>query len=100
MGVLKSVDTEDDNRKQVILNCDCGCHQGINITYDADLKYYYIDVVCGAFTERQKGLFRTIRERIKAAWFMLRGKEYRLCDICVTKEQVIELKKAINEITK
>ena len=63
------------------LHCRCGC--GI-LTFEKeeDYKYYeepvvYIEYYPIAFYAHQHPL----RERIKAIWNLIRGKEYRLFDI-------------------
>ena len=75
----KSKDT-----KLVICNCNCGCDEALQVkkfTYDdvsPNEQEYYISVLAGVFSERQRGVFRTIFHRINIAWKMLLGKEYLL----------------------
>ena len=80
--------------KQIIIGCECGCEQAINIVRYEDeidnkiLYDYYITITGGLFYERQRGICQIIKSRIKAAWCMLRGKEYLICDVNIKKEDI------------
>ena len=82
--------------------CNCGCDNGFRIRFrfegDDDLEYVYMSTITSGFVAHQIwGLHRMIR-RIRAAWFMLRGKEYLLHDIVLTKEQWNDFVKTVNEV--
>ena len=93
---------EDEHTKLVIVNCNCGCDEAIQVkklVYDVnDEDEYYLSVLTGEFSAMQRGIFRTIGHRLKMAWKILRGKEYLLAEIVMTKEEFAEYKKLLEEI--
>ena len=60
-------------------------------------REYYLSILAGEFGSTQRGIFRTIGHRIKLAIKMLLGKEYRLTEILLTKQQFEEYKKVLVE---
>lgn len=92
----------DKHTKVVIVNCNCGCDEAIQIkklVYDVkDDDEYYLSILAGEFGSTQRGIFRTIGHRLKLAWKMLRGKEYLLTEIVMTKEELEEYKKVLGEL--
>jgi hypothetical protein len=93
---------EDKHTKVVVVNCNCGCDEAIQIkklVYDANNdEEYYLSILAGEFGATQRGIFRTIGHRIKLAFKMLFGKEYLLTEIVMTKEELEEYKKALGEL--
>lgn len=82
--------------------CKCGCGNGMNITFcfDDDDYYVVIDTVTNGFMSKQCGIFAIIRRRVKAAWLMLRGKEFVLHDIALDKKEWNEFVNVVNNIGK
>ncbi len=65
--------------KDIHIHCTCGCGNGFQIIFrlNEDEEFAYIDTLASGFYTKQRGIWEII-SRIKAAWFMLRGKEYHL----------------------
>lgn len=82
--------------------CNCGCDDGFRIRFrfegDDDLEYVYMNTITSGFAAHQTSFLRRMTRRIRAAWFMLRGKEFYLHDIVLTKEQWNDFVKAVNEV--
>lgn len=89
-----------DNKNSFTFKCQCGC--GI-IKIDKldwedvperclDIAYYAL-----AYNDKQDGIFYTIWHRIKFAWQILRGKEFRLYDILIEDKEFTAFKVFINE---
>lgn len=80
------------------LECNAGDGDGvaIDITRDEEL-----DICDEVFVWNQSPNFtsyqRTFRDRLRAAWALLRGKEYIYHEIIVDKEDIIALGKWIND---
>lgn len=87
-------------QKDINILCTCGCGNGFQITFllNEDEDFAYIDTLASGFYSGQRGIWKTIYNRIKAAWFMLRGKEYHLHEIVLSKEQWKEFVAAANEV--
>ena len=90
---------EDKHTKVVVVNCNCGCDEAIQIKKLADDdNEYYLSILAGEFGATQRGIFGTIGHRIKLAFKMLLGKEYRLTEIVMTKAELEEYKKVLGEL--
>ena len=99
MGVNMILSNEDKDLKIIIANCNCGCDEAIQIKkLDEDNSEYYLSILAGEFGSTQRGIFRTIGHRLKLALKMLAGKEYRLTEIVMTKEELDEYKKVLGEL--
>lgn len=95
---------KDEIEEVVIADCMCGCGEAIQITH---LKLsdeligddeYYLSLKTDKFYAQQTSIFKLIFHRIKLAILMLLGKEYRLNNIILTKEQFEEFKQKINKM--
>ena len=88
-------------KKDISVFCNCGCSNGflINLRFmlydDGDV---YIDTITSGFCAQQCGFIKRLARRIKAAWFMLCGKEFYLHEITLNKEQWNEFVEAVNEV--
>ena len=88
---------QKDEMNVIIVDCDCGCNDMIKITaFDDESNEYYISIISSNFTNQQKGIFKRIGHRIKLAWLMLIGKEYKLNELILTKSDMEELNNRIN----
>ncbi len=87
-------------QKDINILCYCGCGNGFQIIFrlKEDEDFAYMGTLTSGFYAEQRGIWRTISNRIKAAWFMLRGKEYHLHDVVLSKDQWNEFVKAANEV--
>lgn len=86
--------------KIVIVNCDCGCDEEIHIKkYEDDVSSdYYITINESKFYAMQGGIFKILWHRLKCIWRAIRGKEYLLCDINVTEQDIDALIEKLKEI--
>lgn len=90
-----------ENEKVLKIECSCGCGEEIRIQkniYTNDKADYYLSLQVSQFYAKQNGIWRTIKHRIKTAFKILRGKEYRLTDIILEEDDMKELKKYIGKI--
>lgn len=82
--------------------CTCGCDNGIvvKIFCEDDDDYAFISTVANCFYSKQDGILRTIARRMKAAWFMLCGKEFRLHEVALSKKDWVKFVEAVNNVGK
>ena len=82
------------------IRCSCGCGNGLFV----DFKFtevdgnVYVETVVPGFYAYQGGFILRLLRRIKAAWYMLIGKEYTLHEIVLDKEHWTYFVGAINEM--
>ena len=82
------------DNKELIVNCECGCKQGIHIRITDDDDYYaYETYLSGNFMQEQ-GRFLW---KLKKIWAIIRNKDFYYAEICMTKEDWEEYKKWVNE---
>lgn len=87
----------DKNHTKIIIECDCGSESiGISkLEFDDGFKEYFIDISINAFYSEQDGFFSKLKKRIKTAWYILRRGTYRLQEICLTEQDLKDLKEII-----
>ena len=93
---------KDEHTKVVIVNCNCGCDEAIQIKKfkfdEQEEEKYYLSILAGEIGSTQRGIFRTIGHRLKLAWKMLLGKEYLLTEIVLTNNEFEEYKRVLEEL--
>ena len=97
------LNNKNDKSELIIIDCDCGCEEAIYIrkfVYENSEPDYSLSICGGKFYTEQKGIFRIIGSRLKNAWRVLRGKDYRLCDIIIKPTTIDELIEKLEEIRK
>lgn len=89
-------------KKYINILCNCGCGDVFTFTFmiepDGEFDYVYLSSFTSMFYSIQHSFFKTLKRRIQAAWFMLRGKEFLLHEVILTKEQWNDFVKAVNEV--
>jgi hypothetical protein len=70
--------------------CDCGS-EIMHILYDDDDQDLWISFFVNNFFAKQEGVLHLFFHRIKLAWLMLTGKEFRFYEIIMNKEKAMEL---------
>lgn len=92
--------------------CSCGCCilkiEEIEVYTDDEIqilqlpkskKYdYSLQILINTFYSKQRGILRTIKERIKLIWYILLGKDYLLNDIILSKDQADEFNKSLQNL--
>lgn len=92
------VPKEKEAKKDFSISCDCGCGSHIDFNFDTDLDWVNINLSEGIFYTEQKTIRSIIKDRIKLAWYCLRGKGFHFFDVMMTPEQWEEFKKAVNNV--
>lgn len=89
-------------KKDINISCNCGCGNGFSFTFriedDDDFDYVYLSTFSSGFYANQCKFLKILKRRIQAAWLMLRGKEFYLHEVVLTKEQWKDFVKAVNEV--
>ena len=87
---------------EIVTFCRCGCGDGfvIKFRHYCDQTHIYLETITSGFYSRQNGFFQIIKFRIKAAWFMLTGKEYLLHEIMLDKREWNRYVDEVNKVGK
>lgn len=97
------LNNKNEEEQVVIVTCDCGCGAELEVKkyIDEDSSKpsdYCINVKSSLFDQEQIGVFKLIKNRLKRAWYDLRGKSYVYLDICLTEVQYTDLCKSLNSL--
>lgn len=88
------------DEKVLKVECSCGCGEEMKIKridfYNT--KSYYLTLCAEQYYAKQNGILKTIWHRIKGAFTILFGKEYRLTEIVLKEDDIKELKEIIKEL--
>ncbi len=77
------------------LECGCTCSM---LVIEKDVDYYFLNYMTAAFSEKQETMRERIWRRIKFAWSILTGGEFRLYDIMIEQDKMAEFKKFVADI--
>lgn len=97
MAVLMSKD-----KKELIVNCRCGCNESMRIKIDDSFgDYSYMSYLNGNFAKEQCdrifGRYGVIARKLSKIWAVIANKDHYYSDVVMSKEDFEELKKFINQ---
>ena len=84
------------NENELIINCDCGCDDGIHLKIEdyEDGTYAFLTYINGNFYKEQSFSFVS---KLKKIWAIIRGKDFYYSDIVMKKEDFEKFKEWINK---
>lgn len=89
-----------EDKKDLIATCKCGCDEGIrlHISHESEEDdYAYMCFTNGNFYKEQSGVFRTLENKLKKIWAIIRNKDYYYSDVIMSKEEFEQFKKWVNQ---
>lgn len=98
MSVLMTKD-----KKEIVVTCNCGCHNSFHILIDDDDKdwgqYAFMCFLKGnEKTESERSSpWRAFKHKMEKLWCVLRGKDHCYSDTVMTKEDFEEFKRYMNQ---
>ncbi len=96
MSVMMSKD-----KKKLIVNCDCGCEEGLHITKieQDDYEYYaYLSYISGNFYKEQENTFwRVLKNKVRKILAIIMNKDFYYSDVRMSKEDFQQFKDYINQ---
>lgn len=96
MAIMKSKDG-----KELMVECHCGCCDGIRFSIDKDDFDYYC---CMMYTngkfygEQDETIWRILCKKMKKIWAIIRNKDYYYADIVLTKSEFNEFRQYVNAV--
>ena len=78
-----------DNKKELIVNCRCGCEDTIHIRVfdkDKDADYYAIQTYMSGnwYRDQEDTVIRCVRRKLKKIWAIIRNKDYYYSDVLMS----------------
>lgn len=97
MGVMIS-----DDKKELIVTCECGCQDTIHIKVDDEDKetdYYAIQTYMNGnwYRDQDDRILRTIERKLKKIWTIIRNKDYYYSDALMNCEDFQKYKEYISQ---
>ena len=91
-----------NDKKELIVNCRCGCESTIHIRVSDDLKDYGIYTLMtylngNFYRDQGDTILGTIRRKLKKIWAILRNKDYYYADLSMSSEDFDQFKEYINQ---
>lgn len=91
-----------NDKKDLIVNCKCGCENTIHIRLDdtdKDSDYYAIITYLNGnwYRDQDDRTLRTIGRKLKKIWAILRNKDYYYSDVLMSCEDFKTFKEYINQ---
>lgn len=78
-------------KEEIIVQCQCNTHSFHIVTFDDDPEYYFELWTQNFYGNRNRSLFSRMKSKLKFIWCIIRGKEYRLTEFCLTDKDINEL---------
>ena len=95
MAIMKSKDNNN-----LVVDCDCGCDEGIRIRVGRDDDSYLIVTYLNGnfYRDQNQSFWRVFCKKCKKIWRIIRSKDYIYSEIIMNKDDFKEFKDYINSI--
>lgn len=92
MATLKS---KDD--KGMVVECKCGCDEGIRIKIEKEEDYYAVlTYVSGHFYTEQDGFLKRFALKLKKIIAIIRNKDFYYSEVIISEDDFEEFKEFVN----
>ena len=91
-----------DDKKEMIVTCECGCHDAIHLRVDEEDKesdYYAIQTYMNGnwYRDRNDRILRCIGRKLKKIWAIVRNKDFYYSELMMSCEDFQKYKEYINQ---
>lgn len=91
-----------DDKKEMIVTCECGCHDAIHIKVDDEDKesdYYAIQTYMNAnwYRDQDDSILRCIGRKLKKIWAIIRNKDFYYSELVMNCEDFQKYKEYISQ---
>lgn len=96
MAVLRNLDGTE-----MLVDCHCGCDEGIRFRIDKDdMDYYcFMSYTNGNFYREQgETLLGVIGKKLRKVWAIIRNKDFYYAEVTMTKAEFEEFRKYVNNV--
>lgn len=83
-------------------DCHCGCGNGLRVVLAAhsDEDFVFIDTTASCYFAHQLNFWNILSRRFRAAWHMLRGKEYCMHEVALSRMEWENFVSRINGVNR
>jgi hypothetical protein len=96
MAVMKNKDCTE-----LMVDCHCGCDEGIRIRIDHDYPddYCFVSYTNGRFyAEQGETIWGILTKKFEKIWAIIRNKDYYYSEITMTKDEFETFREYINSV--
>ena len=91
-----------DDKKEMIVTCECGCHDAIHLRVDEEDKesdYYVIQTYMNGnwYRDQNDRILRCIGRKLKKIWAIVRNKDFYYSELMMSCEDFQKYKEYINQ---
>lgn len=91
-----------ENKKELIVTCECGCDNAIHIRINGDDKEddcYVIQTYMNGnwYRDQESSVFKCIGKKLKKIWAIIRNKDFHYSEILISREDFRSYKDYINQ---
>ena len=90
-----------EDKKNLIVNCECGCEDTIHIriddTEDENVCAFMTYLNSNWYRDQDDRIFRTIGRKLKKIWAIIRNKDYYYSDVLMSCDDFKRFKEYINQ---
>ena len=91
-----------EDKKELIVTCECGCENAIRIRVDdtdKDYDCYAIQTYMNGnwYRDQEDTVIRCIGRKLKKIWAIIRNKDYYYSDVLMSREDFQKYKEYINQ---
>ena len=91
-----------DDKKEMIVTCECGCENAIHIRVDdmdKDYDCYAIQTYINGnwYRDQDDKVLRCIGRKLKKIWAIIRNKDFYYSELTMSREDFKKYKKYINQ---
>lgn len=91
-----------DDKKELIINCKCGCENIAHFRVDDEYKNYDYYIMLTYFNgnwyrDQDDRIIRCVGRKLKKIWAILRNKDYYYSDIYMSCQDFEKFKEYINQ---
>lgn len=96
---MPEITNQPDTSRTVYCSCGCGKGMKMEFKFTAEDNVVIVDTITSGFQAYQYSIWDVLYCRVKAAWYMLRGKEYIIHEIVINRRHWTNFIKTINKLT-
>lgn len=84
--------------EKIVVECDCGCSVISLQVFDEKDETFVMSHFYSSFYSKQEDTWEILKRKAQMIWFIITGKEFRLYDVILSKENALQIKKFFKNV--